>query len=542
MRVFWGAVVSLAVACGTSTGNSSIGSSTDGGSPDTGTGGDAGTTTAQTFAVALGVTGNGEIDGLGEPCASTCLRQVQQGSVALQAVAASGFTFDHWSVACGGPICSVSVTSDMSVTATFVPQPAQLPPQPVSRTLSVTLRGQGRVVSTPAGIDCPGACSMAFADGTQVTLTETPGSGMLFTGFSGACAGTTCLVTLAADAAVAAAFAVDDCLGLMPAKLPPPLVPNLACNGGCNAGTSDDGAGNFLLRFTWDSFGSPGLAFVSLRNGSLQPNTSWIFSSTMKVPSFSEPSGFTMIEDFSPTFSNEVTVDRFGTFTNQQALSGNGETAVLAAPDPSGGFVVVRSLPEGAGFTETIWSRFNAAGLATSSPGVPIASERATTKVAAAAVTIAGSTLVETHVTSPSGAVSVERQWVGPDGTTLTGSFAFTDTALDHSYQFLLDGGLLERTGNAFTRVWKDAEMVPSALPSWLASRSFGLWLASIHEGSGYAMAGTCSGLEVLAKSGRSCGCMAVPGLSAQASIGRDGSLIVPRTDHFEIYPLLFHP
>ena len=136
----------------------------------------------------------------------------------------------------------------------------------------------------------------------------------------------------------------------------------------------------------------------------------------------------------------------------------------------------------------------------------------------------------------------MERQWVGADGSLLTGTFGFTDNSLDHSYQFLLDGGLLERTGNAFTRVWKDGESAPAALPAWLASRSRAQWLAPIHEGLGYAMAGTCSGLEVLAKSGRSCGCMAVPGLNAQTSIGRDGSLIVPRNDHFEIYPQLFHP
>jgi hypothetical protein len=53
-------------------------------------------------------------------------------------------------------------------------------------------------------------------------------------------------------------------------------------------------------------------------------------------------------------------------------------------------------------------------------------------------------------------------------------------------------------------------------------------------------MGGTCSGVEVLSKNGKSCGCLAVPGVSATTSIGRDGSLIVPRVDSYELYPLIF--
>jgi streptogramin lyase len=37
--------------------------------------------------------------------------------------------------------------------------------------------GSGTVISSPAGISCPGACSAAFAPGTQVTLTVTAASG-----------------------------------------------------------------------------------------------------------------------------------------------------------------------------------------------------------------------------------------------------------------------------------------------------------------------------------------------------------------------------
>jgi hypothetical protein len=43
-------------------------------------------------------------------------------------------------------------------------------------TVSLTGSGSGRVVSSPAGIDCPSACSAPFADGSGVTLTATPDS------------------------------------------------------------------------------------------------------------------------------------------------------------------------------------------------------------------------------------------------------------------------------------------------------------------------------------------------------------------------------
>jgi hypothetical protein len=48
---------------------------------------------------------------------------------------------------------------------------------PARHTVSVALEGGGRVVSAPAGIDCPGVCSAAFALGTSVMLNEAPARG-----------------------------------------------------------------------------------------------------------------------------------------------------------------------------------------------------------------------------------------------------------------------------------------------------------------------------------------------------------------------------
>jgi hypothetical protein len=106
--------------------------------------------------------------------------------------------------------------------------------------------------------------------------------------------------------------------------------------------------------------------------------------------------------------------------------------------------------------------------------------------------------------------------------------------------QFLLGGGLVQGIGGTFVQVWSDGATTQSPLPSWLAARATGR-LFPIRAGAGYAMFGTCGGIEVLTTDGASCGCLPVPNLGSNSSIGRDGSLIVPNGRHFELYPLLFH-
>lgn len=78
--------------------------------------------------------------------------------------------------------------------------------------------GTGTVSSSPAGINCGGACSADFDSGTRVTLTALPSSGSTFTGWSGACSGSTCTVTMSSNKTVNAEFA------LTPPSLKPVLV------------------------------------------------------------------------------------------------------------------------------------------------------------------------------------------------------------------------------------------------------------------------------------------------------------------------------
>jgi Ca2+-binding RTX toxin-like protein len=93
-------------------------------------------------------------------------------------------------------------------------------------TLTVSKTGDGAVRSAPAGIDCGGACTATFDNGTPVTLVATPDPGWTFGGWGGACTGTgACVVLMDAAKAVEAAF------------LPPPPRPGESANATVTRGT-----------------------------------------------------------------------------------------------------------------------------------------------------------------------------------------------------------------------------------------------------------------------------------------------------------------
>jgi hypothetical protein len=75
--------------------------------------------------------------------------------------------------------------------------------------ISVTKVGSGNVNSTGAKISCGGTCFTTVVGGTTVTLTATPPSNGVFSGWGGACSGTqtTCTVTVNGALNVTATFA-----------------------------------------------------------------------------------------------------------------------------------------------------------------------------------------------------------------------------------------------------------------------------------------------------------------------------------------------
>jgi endoglucanase len=141
----------------------------------------------------------------GISCGSTCSHDYANGTnVTLTASAGSGSTFTGWGGACFGndPTCTVSMTLNRSVTATF-------DPVGLTYTLSVAKAGTGTgtVTSNPSGISCGSNCSEAYLSGTSVDLSASADSGSAFTGWSGACSGTgTCTVAMSAARTVTATF------------------------------------------------------------------------------------------------------------------------------------------------------------------------------------------------------------------------------------------------------------------------------------------------------------------------------------------------
>lgn len=140
----------------------------------------------------------------GIDCGTDCTESYVNGtSVTLTAIPSAGYTFTGWSGNCtGSSTCVLSMTAAKSVTATFnITPPLQFP-------LSVSISGQGTVTSNPTGINCGIDCTEDYTTGTSVTLTATPVAGYSFTGWSGACTGTTfsCVVSMTAAKNVTATF------------------------------------------------------------------------------------------------------------------------------------------------------------------------------------------------------------------------------------------------------------------------------------------------------------------------------------------------
>jgi hypothetical protein len=81
-------------------------------------------------------------------------------------------------------------------------------PSPMTVPLRVTLRGPGRVTSTPGGIDCGTACAAYFEPGAAVTLHARADGDAAFVGWSGDCAGRSpaCRVELRSARSVRAVF------------------------------------------------------------------------------------------------------------------------------------------------------------------------------------------------------------------------------------------------------------------------------------------------------------------------------------------------
>ena len=153
-----------------------------------------------TYGLTVNKSGNGSITGTGVDCGADCTESYNTGtSVVLTATADAGYRFYGWSgcSTVSGTSCTVNMTSTKTVTATFKP----------IYTLTITKTGTGSGTVTGTGISCGDDCTEDYLNGTSVTLSAKADSGSRFTGWSGACSGTSsCKVTLSAAKDVTATF------------------------------------------------------------------------------------------------------------------------------------------------------------------------------------------------------------------------------------------------------------------------------------------------------------------------------------------------
>jgi hypothetical protein len=214
------AAASCAVCCGTEGTNGGSGSSGSSGGdggiiapvPDGGSitpADDGGTGVERQLSIT--VTGHGAVGGGLADCQNSCSEQLLDGqSVRLIATPDQGWGFEGWQGDCSGTAaCDLVMTANHAIAAVFT----QL--RSIQHSLSVHVQGQGRVVSTPPGIDCSSTCTADFSERQQVTLTASPVAGWQLSNWSGACSGASCTLVLTADLNVDATFTE--------VPLPPPI-------------------------------------------------------------------------------------------------------------------------------------------------------------------------------------------------------------------------------------------------------------------------------------------------------------------------------
>lgn len=134
-------------------------------------------------------------------CPPVCSADFDRDShVRLEARPNGPLAFLGWTGACSGrsTSCIVTMDDEKRVAASFGRDRFKL---------TVSVKGPGRVVSSPSGIACVSRCTTSFRRGARVVLRARPGSGANFVRWGGACKGSrSCTVSMNTDRVVTARF------------------------------------------------------------------------------------------------------------------------------------------------------------------------------------------------------------------------------------------------------------------------------------------------------------------------------------------------
>jgi hypothetical protein len=154
--------------------------------------------TSSSFQLTVAFTGNGTGSVVSTPAGITCRTGNNNGcsaslpagtTIKLAATPDPLMVLSGWQGGgCSGtgPTCTFALSADTNIVVAL----NQAPPPPAANAQLTVIEsggGQGSVVSSPNGINCPGTCSASFPLGTQITLTATAAKDSNFGGYSGAC-------------------------------------------------------------------------------------------------------------------------------------------------------------------------------------------------------------------------------------------------------------------------------------------------------------------------------------------------------------------
>jgi hypothetical protein len=193
----------------------------------------------RTLSVTPAGTGTGTVKckvngGSEEACPAT----VPNGkSVQVIATANSGSEFKGFSAGtesaagCSTSPCTFTIEANSSLTATF---------DLIPRTLTITKAGTGTgEVKCKVGAGPEEACAASYPNGSSVKVIATPSAGSELSGFSGACVGASCSLTMNANKSVTVTF------NLIPRTLTVSKAGSgsgsVACDGGACAASYPDG-------------------------------------------------------------------------------------------------------------------------------------------------------------------------------------------------------------------------------------------------------------------------------------------------------------